>query len=151
MFLLLGDVARLPRVLRERAASAPGGATVPLTLDSWRLIEEQLDGWISGAARRCVAALTDGRPAPAAVLELSTVDEDPTFVLAPGHEPSLLEAFAALPGALARSPGRGEEREHARLPAIRADPFCVPELDQLPLRARGLGRSRGARAAAGGP
>ena len=131
VFLLLGDVARLPRVLREQAASAPGGATVPLTLDSWRLIEEQLDGWMSGAARRCVAALTDGRPAPPAVLELSTVHEDPTFVLAPGHDPSLLEAFAALQGALPRRPRRAEEREHARLPAIRADPFCVPELDHF--------------------
>jgi SWI/SNF-related matrix-associated actin-dependent regulator of chromatin subfamily A-like protein 1 len=131
VFLLLGDVARLPRVLRGQSASAPGGATVPLTLDSWRLIEEQLDGWMSGAARRCIAALTDGRPAPPAVLELSNVHEDPTFVLAPGHDPSLLEAFAALRGALARRPRRAEEREHARLPAIRADPFCVPELDRF--------------------
>ncbi len=131
VFLLLGDIARLPRVLREQARSAPGGATVPLTLDSWRLIEEQLDGWMSGAARRCIAALTDGRPAPPAVLELSTVHEDPTFVLAPGHDPSLLEAFAALQGALPRRPRRGQEGEHARLPAIRADPFCVPELDHF--------------------
>ncbi len=131
VFVLLGDVARLPRVLREQAASAPGGASVPLTLDSWRLIEEQLDGWMSRAARRCVAALTDGRPAPSAVLELSTVHEDPTFVLAPGHDPSLLEAFAALQGALPSRPRRSEEREHARLPAIRADPFCVPELDHF--------------------
>ncbi len=107
VFLLLGDAARLPRVLRERAASAPGGATVPLTLDSWRLIEEQLDGWMSEAAKRCVEALTDGRPAPPAVLELSTVHEDPTFVLAPGHDPSLLEAFAALQGALPGSARRG--------------------------------------------
>jgi SWI/SNF-related matrix-associated actin-dependent regulator 1 of chromatin subfamily A len=129
VFLLLGDVARLPRVLREQAASAPGGATVPLTLDSWRLIEEQLDGWMSEAAKRCIAALTDGRPAPPSVLELSTVHEDPTFVLAPGHDPSQLEAFAALQGALPSRPRRAEEREHARLPAIRADPFCVPELD----------------------
>jgi len=131
VFLLLGDAARLPRELRERAASAPGGAIVPLTLDSWRLIEEQLDAWMSEAAGRCVAALTDGRPAPPAVLELSTVHEDPTFVLAPGHDPSLLEAFAALQGALPRRPRRAEEREHARLPAIRADPFCVPELDRF--------------------
>ncbi len=135
VFLLLGDVGRLPRALREHAASAPGGATVPLTLDSWRLIEEQLDGWMSGAASRCVAALTDGRPAPPAVLELSSVHEDPTFVLAPGHDPSLLVAFAALRGALQGplpgGPARAERVEHARLPAIRADPFCVPELDHF--------------------
>ena len=104
---------------------------MPLTLDSWRLIEEQLDGWMSRAAKRCVAALTDGRPVPPAVLELSTVHEDPTFVLAPGHDPSLLEEFAALQGALPRSPRRGQESEHARLPGIRADPFCVPELDRF--------------------
>ena len=131
VFLLLGDAARLPRSLRERAASAPGGVTVPLTLDSWRLIEEQLDGWMSGAARRCVAALADGRAVPPAVLELSEVHEDPTFVLAPGHEPTLLEVFGALRGALPVRPIRAEQREHARLPAIRADPFCVPELDRF--------------------
>ena len=119
VFLLLGDVARLPRVLREQAASAPGGATVPLTLDSWRLIEERLDGWMSGAARRCIAALTDGRPAPPAVLELSTVHEDPTFVLAPGHDPSLLEAFAALQGALPRRTRRGQD---ARARSAPGDP-----------------------------
>ncbi len=131
VFVLLGDVARLPPALRERAASAPGGACVPLTLDSWRLIEELLDGWMSAAAKRCVAALTAGRPAPPAVLELSSVHEDPTFVLAPGHDPSLLEAFLALQGALPHDPRRGQAPEHARLPAIRADPFCVPELDHF--------------------
>ena len=131
VFLLLGDVDRLPRELRQQARSAPGGATVPLTLESWRLIEEQLDGWMSRAAKRCVAALIDGRPVPPAVLELSTVHEDPTFVLAPGHDPSLLEEFAALQGALPRSPRRGPDGEHARLPGIRADPFCVPELDHF--------------------
>jgi superfamily II DNA or RNA helicase len=129
VLLLLGDVKRLPRALRERAASAPGGATVPLALDSWRLIEGQLEGWISHAAKRCVAALKDGRPAPPAVLERSTVHEEPTFVLAPGHDPARLEEFGALRGALQPRPRRGAEREHARLPAIRADPFCVPELD----------------------
>jgi len=127
VFLLLGDAERLPRALREHTTSAPGGATVPLTLDSWRLIES-LDGWISDAAKRCVAALREGRPAPPAVLECSTVHDDPTFVLAPGHDPQGLEAFAALAGVLPQSSRRGG-REHARLPAIRADPFCVPELD----------------------
>ena len=151
VFLLLGDVARLPRVLREQAASAPGGATVPLTLDSWRLIEEQLDGWTSGAARRCVAALTDARPAPPAVLELSTVHEDATFVLAPGHDPSLLEEVRRPAGsAPAQSQTRSERaitlgcrRSAPTRSACRARPLhCLP---------RGLGRTGGARAAAGGP
>ena len=52
-------------------------------------------------------------------------------MLAPGHDPSLLEAFDALQGALPRRTRRGREGEHARLPAIRADPFCVPELDHF--------------------
>jgi hypothetical protein len=131
-FVLLGELARLPRAVRERAASAPGGATLPLTLESWRLIDGRVEGWMSPAAKRCVAALRDGRPPPPAVLELSNAHEDPTFVLAAGHEPRLLGEFAALDGALANETARrAGGREHARLPAIRADPFCVPELDQF--------------------
>ncbi len=127
VFLLLGEERRLPRVLRERATSAQGGATVALTLDSWRLMGE-LDAWVSPAARRCVAALELGRPAPPAVLERSEVHADPTFVLAAGHDPGRLREFAALRGVVEPSP-RGGAGEHGRLPAIRADPFCVPELD----------------------
>jgi SWI/SNF-related matrix-associated actin-dependent regulator 1 of chromatin subfamily A len=135
-FLLLGDTARLPPPLREAAASVPGGAGLPLRIESWRLIEQELPGagsqsWISPAAKRCIAALIDGRPAPPSVLELSEVHEDAAFVLAPGHDPGQQLAFAALPGALA--PGSSDAgprgHEHALLPAIHADPFCVPELD----------------------
>jgi SWI/SNF-related matrix-associated actin-dependent regulator 1 of chromatin subfamily A len=131
VFLLLGELERLPRALRERAVSAPGGASVPLTLDSWRLIDERLDGWIGNAATRCVEALREGRPAPPAVLEISAVHEDPTFVLAPGHDGMALEEFAALAGASGPTSRRGARHEHAQLPAIRADPFCVPELDRF--------------------
>ncbi len=131
VFLLLGDVARLPRALRERAASAPGGAAVALTLDSWALIDGHLGGWISAAARRCVAALKDGRPAPPAVLERSVVHDEDTFVLAPGHDSDLPERFAELRGASPGAPRRAVQHEHARIPAIRADPFCVQELDGL--------------------
>lgn len=142
VFLLLGEVDRLPSDIRELATGAPGGATVPLTLASWELIEGRLQGWISRAAGRCVNALREGRPAPPSVLEVSRVHEEPTFVLAPGHDVAQCERFTALPGALA--PGRGGARvvgafrafraagladEHARLPSIRADPFCVPALD----------------------
>ena len=149
VFLLLGEATRLPRELREQAIGAPGGATVPLTLDSWRLMDGRLHGWISHAARRCIAALREGRPAPPAVLECSDLHEDPTFVLAPGHDPAQLDAFAALAGATPGKLRRGAERafagtpsgaypaahrsagEHAGLPSIRADPFCVPELDRF--------------------
>jgi SWI/SNF-related matrix-associated actin-dependent regulator 1 of chromatin subfamily A len=129
LFMLLGELRRLPTAIRERAASAPGGATLPLTLDSWRLIDGRLQGWMSPAARRCIAALEDGRRPPPAILELSSVDEDPTFVLAAGHEPALLGRFARIKGALDRSGRPAGGGEHAALPAIRADPFCVPELD----------------------
>jgi SWI/SNF-related matrix-associated actin-dependent regulator 1 of chromatin subfamily A len=128
VFVLLGDPRRLPRALRDRTSDAPGGATVALTLESWRLMRT-LDAWISPAAKRCVAALEDGRPAPAAVLECSEVHEEPTFVLADGHDPARVSEFAALRGVLAPVLKRGGGREHARLAAIRADPFCVPELD----------------------
>jgi SWI/SNF-related matrix-associated actin-dependent regulator of chromatin subfamily A-like protein 1 len=130
LFLLLGDSSRLPQALRERAAGAPGGASAPLTLDSWRLIEG-LDGWLSDAAKRCVAALLDGRPAPPAVLERSAVHHEPTFVLVSGHDPAPLVEFAGLRGVLPPVSRRGARGEHARLPAISADPFCVPDLDSL--------------------
>jgi SWI/SNF-related matrix-associated actin-dependent regulator 1 of chromatin subfamily A len=130
VFVLLGDHERLPAALREHAANAEGGATVPLTLASWQLMGD-LDAWVSPAARRCIAALEDGRPAPPAVLELSSVHEDPTFVLAPGHDPGLVARFAALRGALAPVNRRGAGREHAQLAAICADPFCVPQLDRF--------------------
>jgi hypothetical protein len=138
VFLLLGTTSRLPRELREQAVSAPGGATVPMTLETWRLMEGRLRGWISPGAKRCIAALREGRPAPPAVLECSALHEDPTFVLAPGHDPAQLDAFTALAGA---APGKsshggrghalGAPGEHAGMPAIRADPFCVPELDEF--------------------
>ena len=129
VFLLLGDRERLPPALHELASSMPGGASVPLTLESWRLMEGRLRGWLSRPARRCVTALREGRPAPPAVLERSEIHDDPTFVIAPGHDPAQVEAFAGLGGALPVKPRRGAGHEHAALPAIRADPFCVPELD----------------------
>ena len=144
VLLLLGEVARLPRAVRERASETAGGAALPLTLESWRLARDELDGWLSPAARRCGRALEAGRAAPPAVLELSGVHEQPTFVLAPGHDQSLLDGFARIDGASfprARATrgrwGRpplpsGAYRAHAEqaaLPAISADPFCVPALD----------------------
>ncbi len=137
VFLLLGDPIGLPPELRERALSAPGGVTIPLTLKSWQAIEQNMRGFTSAAARRCVAALKEGRPAPPAVLELSSAHDDPTFVLAPGHDASQLDAFGLLSGAsphrpvaAARAP-HSRRRDHGQLPSIRADPFCVEELDRF--------------------
>jgi SWI/SNF-related matrix-associated actin-dependent regulator of chromatin subfamily A-like protein 1 len=127
VFVLLGEERRLPRALRERATSATGGVTVALTLDSWQLMRE-LQAWVSPPARRCIAALEEGRPAPPAVLELSDCHPEATFVLAEGHDPARVGEFAALRGAIEPAV-RGGAGEHARLLAIRADPFCVPELD----------------------
>ncbi len=137
VFLLLGDPIGLPRELRERALSAPGGVTIPLTLESWQAIEQNMRGFTSAAARRCVAALKEGRPAPPAVLELSSAHDDPTFVLAPGHDVSQLDAFGLLSGASPHRPAAAtraplsRRRDHGRLPSIRADPFCVEELDRF--------------------
>lgn len=130
VFLLLGSSELLPSTVRERARTVPGGSSVPLTLESWELIESQLRGWTSTAARRCAAALREDRPAPAAVLEISAAHEDPTFVLVPGHMASLCERFGELSGAMTPA-RRGGAYEHARLPAIHADPFCVPALDRF--------------------
>jgi SWI/SNF-related matrix-associated actin-dependent regulator of chromatin subfamily A-like protein 1 len=128
VFVLIGDPGRLPAALRKAGRAEAAGTSLPLTIESWRLIDAQpLSGWISHAAKRCVAALAAGEPAPPAVLERSVVHEEPSFVLAPGHDAGLLEAFAAIPGAMpAKEKG---EHEHGRLPAVRADPFCVPDLD----------------------
>jgi SWI/SNF-related matrix-associated actin-dependent regulator of chromatin subfamily A-like protein 1 len=129
-FLLLGDNERLPSALRERAISCRGGARLPLTLDSWRAIDAApLEGWISQAAKRCVAALEAGRPAPPAVLELSEIHDQPTFVLAPGHDLAMVEEFARIAGVAAGGERAGHR--HDRLPAITADPFWVPELDSF--------------------
>ncbi len=119
VFLLLGNPERLPPDLRERAASVPGGASVPLTLESWRLMEGRLRGWTQRRRERCVAALRDGRPAPPAVLELSTVHEEPTFVLAPGHDPAQLEAVRGAGGDAA---GQAAARRRARARAPARDP-----------------------------
>jgi hypothetical protein len=131
LFLLLGDNERLPTALRARARTCQGGASLPLTLESWRLIDAQrLEGWISHAAKRCVAALEDGRPAPPAVLELSAVHEQPTFVLAPGHELGMLDEFARL-GEVAAGKTSSDRHEHDQLPALPVDAFWVPELDRF--------------------
>jgi hypothetical protein len=137
VFLLLGDPTRLPPEIRERAVSAPGGATVPLTLESWQALESDMRGFTSAAARRCIAALKEGHPAPPAILEISAVHEDPTFVLAAGHDATQLEAFGLLAGATPHRPSsssrspHSRNRDHGQLPAIRADPFCVEELDRF--------------------
>src|ERR1700722_12388941 len=154
LFLLLGDPAKLPPELRDRAVGVAGGVSLPLTLDSWRAIEERTHGFTTPACRRCVAALKEGRPAPGAVLELSTVHEDPTFVEGPSRDTTQRDVFGTLAGAsipvlktlrpggkrrgvhrranlapLAAGADSKGRRDHGQLPAIRADPFCVEALD----------------------
>ena len=128
VFVLLGDNERLPASIRDLASACPGGATLPLTLESWRVIgAAPLEGWISHATKRCAEAVEAGRPAPPAVLELSTTHEQPTFVLAPGHHRQMLDEFARLP---ATTSTRGQSK-HDQLPAVIADPCWVPELDRF--------------------
>lgn len=129
VFLLIGDERRLPQGLRESGRSVEGGVSVPLTMAMWQLMDGVLHGWISAPAKRCIAALKDGRPVPGSVLMLSCVHEHAAFVLAPGHDPGQLQAFAALPGALTLEASRSRSDEHHSLPALHADPFCVPALD----------------------
>jgi SWI/SNF-related matrix-associated actin-dependent regulator of chromatin subfamily A-like protein 1 len=129
LFLLLGDNERLPQELRRRARPVPGGAALALRASSLELVEA-LGGWLSDASRRCIAALREGRPPPPAVLELSRDHDPPAFALVPGHDPACVERFAALAGALAperRRARRGSERPWA----LRADPYCVEELDDF--------------------
>jgi superfamily II DNA or RNA helicase len=64
-----------------------------------------------------------------AALELSAIHEEPTFVLAAAHAPVQTAAFLALPGARGPRFAGSFAHEHAFLPALRADPFCVPALD----------------------
>ena len=135
----------------SRRSSAPGGATVPLTLESWRLIEEQLRGWISPGAqalRRGAEARAARRRRRCSSSPRSTTSR--RSCSRPGTTPRCSSASRRSPArrrrrgtagaARARAPG-----EHAALPAIRADPFCVPELDEFLADARDLGRARGAR------
>ncbi len=117
--LLLGDAGRLPRTLREVAQDVHGGAAVPLAADTCALVRA-LAGWPTPAARRCLEAVCAGRPAPAAVLAL----EESWFVLRPGHDATRAHAFAALPGV---QPPRARDE----LGRVRADAFCVAELDDL--------------------
>ena len=74
-----------------------------------------------------------GEPAPPAVLELSEIHEQPTFVLAPGHDLGMVEEFARLlnPAHPRGREASGRATEHDRLPAIVADPFWVPDLDRF--------------------
>ncbi len=131
IFLLLGDNERLPTALRAQAKACTGGVSLPLTLESWSLIDSQsLQGWITYGAERCVAALRAGRPAPPAVLAVSAAHEQPTFVLEPGHDKRMLDEFERLAGVLAPATGR-RGRTHEHLPAIGADPFWVPALDEF--------------------
>ena len=86
---------------------------------------------MSPAARRCVQALKEGRPAPPAVLERSSVHETPPSCSRRDTGRSCWRTSPRSRGAQRAQPGRGAVNEHARLPSIRADPFCVPDLDRF--------------------
>jgi SWI/SNF-related matrix-associated actin-dependent regulator 1 of chromatin subfamily A len=129
LFVLEAHNQPLADELAEYASAGERGWTLPLTLESWRMIEEHSHGFATRACIRCVAALRRGEEPPTAVLERSMVHGEGMLVLAPGCDPSLLERFAALNVSLPWRPPRHGVHEHALLPVVRADPFCVPELD----------------------
>ena len=140
VFLLLGETNRLPRELREQAVERPRrGDRAVDARDSWRLMDGRLRGWISPGAKRCIAALREGRPGAARG----------AGGVRPARGPDVRararprrRAARRLRGARRRArPGKsghggrgyapGTPGEHAAMPAIRADPFCVPELDEF--------------------
>lgn len=131
LFVLETHGQPLPAGLVEHAAADERGWSLALTLENWRLIEAHSHGFATRACLRCVAALRQGEPPPTAVLERSLVHGEPMLVLAPGCDPGLLERFASLVVSLPWRPPRHAAHEHALLPAVRADPFCVPELDEF--------------------
>ena len=111
--------------LREHAVQSPAGWILPLSAASWALITRHARGRMTRAAARCVAALERNEPPPAAVLELSLVHAEPTFVLAPGYDGAALEQPGPTPVRRAGSPSH----EHGALRSLRVDAFCVPALD----------------------
>jgi SWI/SNF-related matrix-associated actin-dependent regulator of chromatin subfamily A-like protein 1 len=111
--------------LRESAIQGAAGWTLRLSAESWALIAQHARGRMTPAAARCVAALERAERPPAAVLELSVVHPEPTFVLAPGYDAALPERFGA--ASIARS--GPPLHEHAELTTVPVDAFCVPRLD----------------------
>ena len=131
VFLLLGDDRRLPQALRSRARSAPGGVTIAaharlLAADGrlGRLGQRRRAPLHLGAGgRSCGAA---GRPRVLGCPRGTDVRARPGARFDPDGE--------------VRSTARRAHAQHApcgagararQLAAMRADPFCVPDLDQF--------------------
>ena len=146
-----------PAELRERAVRGAGGVTMPLTLESWQADRRRACADGPAPPRVAVSPRSEQRrPAPPAVLELSSVHEEPSFVLAPGHDAGLLEAFSRLSGASAHRPAaatRAPSRDARPQPAAldpRRSLLCQGPRP-LSRRARNLDGSRGAGDIAGDP
>ncbi|HXA55612.1 MAG TPA: DEAD/DEAH box helicase [Solirubrobacteraceae bacterium] len=125
---LSDDARRALLVLRVEARHREAGGEPPPRAERRRVLERH-DPYLALEERHRRDAQRDGRPSPPAVLELSAVHDQPTFVLAPGCDPAQIAAFAALPGTVASTARGWVAHAHALLPALRADPFCVPALD----------------------
>jgi SWI/SNF-related matrix-associated actin-dependent regulator 1 of chromatin subfamily A len=110
--------------LRAHAVRSPAGWTLALSAASWTVITQHARGRMTRAAARCVAALERAEAPPAAVLELSAVHAEPTFVFAPGYDTTALEQLGAT--AMERRPSR---HEHGALPTLRVDAYSVPTLE----------------------
>ena len=132
VFLLLGDFHRLPggtaRASRQRAGgsqrpadarelAADRGASRGLDEPRRTALRERPQGGAPGSARGA-RALGPPRRRPPSCSRRAT-------------SRSCSRSSPELRGALRAEPGRGSVHEHARLPSIRADPFCVPELDRF--------------------
>ena len=126
--------SRRARAGVERLRAVP---SMPLTLASWRRARDELEGWVGPAARSvaCRRSKRDVRrrrrcwSSRARTSSPRSCSRPAMTALCRRPSPA---STGSRPGGAPRQRGARRARARARaLPAIRADPFCVPELDRF--------------------
>ena len=101
VFLLLGERERLPLPLRERAVERARRGNRSADARLLAADRRRFDAWISPAARRCIAALEDGRPGAASGARALERPRGPNVrARARARSACCVNRFAALPGAV---------------------------------------------------